>query len=166
MEYFSYQTNIDSFLKIMESWYGTPYMHGKAVKGRGVDCTLLIGECLKEAKILTEVKHVFYPEDWVAHTLHQFLLESLYNHWINYVADGFQFAEYKYTSSFEFMFGDIIVLKMSGREWLCTHAVIYLGNNQVVQSIQNREVGPMQFGSFYTKRIYNIFRIEKRDVWE
>ena len=70
----------ERFLIICEDWYGTPYSHMQKAKRRGVDCTLFIAECLREAGFISKVEYDYYPRDWHIHTNEEIVLNNIKNH--------------------------------------------------------------------------------------
>jgi len=49
------------------SWIGTPYHHGAAVKGHGVDCARILAEVFHEAGLVEKIEPGFYTRDWHLH---------------------------------------------------------------------------------------------------
>lgn len=160
MNYFDDVKNIKALSEIIDSWKGTPYKHLESIKGRGVDCTLFIGNCLKELGILSEVKYDYCPSDWYVHSHDQFLVDKFHEHWDNYLLPELECVEYPYEKNFELVYGDILIFTMMPKSPVKNHASIFTGCNKMVQSTQGRNVGEIQLGNFFKKRLTDIFRIE------
>lgn len=160
MNYFSKTENIEKFQLILNSWKGTPYQHLKAVKGRGADCTLFIGHSLLEANILTNLKYKYYAKDWFYQSHNQFLTQMFHKHWQESMAEGLKCVEYKYTEVSDLVFGDILTFNLQEGSPITNHAAVYVGDGEMLQSINYRVVGTIKFGNYFKNRISSFFRVE------
>lgn len=59
------------------SWIGTPYHHGQAVKGVGVDCAQLLVTVFQMLRLVDVPRIEFYAEDWFLHERRERLVEIL-----------------------------------------------------------------------------------------
>ncbi len=50
-----------------ESWRGTPFEHKTMIKGRGVDCIMLLAACFADAGVLPFIDPRPYPRQWFKH---------------------------------------------------------------------------------------------------
>jgi hypothetical protein len=61
-----------------ESWLDTPFEHATLIKGRGVDCIMLLVACFRAAGILAEVFDPRpYPRTWFVHRNDEIYLAGL-----------------------------------------------------------------------------------------
>lgn len=61
----------------IESWVGTPFLHGASVKGVGVDCVHLVAELMKFAGVVESYEFGYYPLDWSQHHDRSLLIENI-----------------------------------------------------------------------------------------
>lgn len=65
-----------------QTWLGTPYHHQGRVKGKGVDCGMLLCEVYQAVGLIPFIDPRPYPSDW---HLHQ--MEQKYLAWVSEYAD-------------------------------------------------------------------------------
>jgi cell wall-associated NlpC family hydrolase len=154
----------NNFLAIVKSWEGTPYRHLTMVKGGGADCALFIGACWLEAGILKELTYDYHARDWHIHTKNEYVIDSLFKHFSNQAAPGFEIK--RMSKRVQKIRGDLLTFATTP-QGVGNHASIYLGqnNNMMVHSIHNRGVSYFPFKGFFEKKLTSIFRIEKVVKW-
>ena len=158
-DYFSNPIHRHDLERVIDSWRETPYMHGKAVKGRGVDCSLLIGECFKEIGVIKKIKHDYYPQNWYLFSRVQFLIDSLIDNWTDNFCDGISIKHYEYSKDIELVYGDILVFCLMKNSPVKTHLGFYTGDDTMVHSIQKRNVSSIQLGNYFINKLTDIFRV-------
>ena len=62
---------------LAKQWLGTPFHHGAAVMGSGVDCAHLAASVYEEAGVLQHGKIGYYSPDWFLHEDAERLLERV-----------------------------------------------------------------------------------------
>lgn len=67
-------------LKEAHRWLNTPYHHGAAVHGAGVDCLMLLCCVYSAAGVVPWVDPRPYPTDWMLHRSEEMYLLGLGNH--------------------------------------------------------------------------------------
>lgn len=60
-------TQREAVVVAARSWLGTPYHHHARVKGKGVDCGMLIIAAFYEAGLIADIDPGFYTHDWHMH---------------------------------------------------------------------------------------------------
>jgi cell wall-associated NlpC family hydrolase len=50
-----------------EAWLGTPFEHATMIKGRGVDCIMILAACFSDAGVVPFVDPRPYPRQWFMH---------------------------------------------------------------------------------------------------
>lgn len=144
----------------LQSWIGTPYFRRVAVKGRGIDCTLLIGECLKECGVLLKINPTeFFPADWYKSTKSQFLIETVKSNFDTNLKEGLSYEYMEYKNDTKLIYGDVLAFNFSRDSEVISHTAFYTDNNTMTHSIVDREVCRIQLGHFLGKRMTYIFRI-------
>ncbi len=150
--YFRLKKRREKFIKIVESWIGTPYHHMWHTKGRGADCSLFIAECLKEQGILKEViVKDYYPTDWQLNGQH--LLE----HTIENVKLEKELQIIELKSNNNLMFGDIMVFTFVSTG-IPHHSAIYTGDNIIVQ-VGKGGVTKTLYDNRWQKHLVSVYRI-------
>ena len=153
-----------SSLRILESWLGTPYRHGTMVRGRGTDCTLLVGAWLLELGILTSVRHDYYAKDWYDHVTSDWLVESLFEHFASSCWPGLSIVEVAAPTEH----GDILGFATRRRD-VTSHAGILLFASDgrapayMIHCTQGRGVHRYEFGDCWSRRIRHAFRVMVED---
>jgi len=160
ISYFEDKKNVERCIKIINSWIGTPYHHLKSIKGGGVDCSLLIGYIMKELGILTEVKFNWFPSDWFIHTKYQKMVFGFFDNWKDCMVENYQCSVYNFRFIDELIFGDILLFKLQKNSSILNHSGLYIGNKQVVHSINERSVGIIPLGTFLKNRLDSFYRVE------
>lgn len=62
----------------IQSWIGTPFLHGAKVKRVGVDCVHLVAELMKFAGVIDSYKFGYYGLDWSQHQDESLLLKQIH----------------------------------------------------------------------------------------
>lgn len=153
----------EKYLKILLSWKGTPYRHLVAKKGRGVDCTLLVGAALKELGVLRKVEFEHYPRGWHMSTDREWVLESFYHHIINHLRKKYT-ADWKYEKIPEedFIFGDVITFATTAMK-VSNHCGIWLAERRAFfNSIGPRGCCELTYGSYWDKRQTGVLRVMEK----
>jgi cell wall-associated NlpC family hydrolase len=162
--YFANDKIWNNFLTIVKSWLGTPYRHLTMVKGGGADCALFIGACWLEAGILKELTYDYHARDWHIHTKDERVIESLFKHFANHAAPGFEVK--RMSKRVQKIRGDLLTFATTP-QGIGNHASIYLGkvylgkNDMMVHSIDSRGVSYFQFKGFFERKFIGLFRIIK-----
>lgn len=151
------------YLDIMMSWQGTPYRHLVCSKGRGADCTLLVGACLKELGVLKKVEHDYYPRNWHMNTTREWVVESFYHHIKNHLNKQWALI-WKTCSPGEikkekFLFGDVLTFATTKMK-VSNHCGIWLNDGlKFFNSINVRGCCVLTYGSFWERRLTGVLRI-------
>ena len=157
---FKNNKNWGKLLAIIESWQGTPYRHLIMVKGRGADCTLFIGACLKEYGIIKEVEYDYYPRDWYVTTKDDLVLNSFFDHWMNKRNERYDIIQL--SKKAKKMRGDILAFT-TNKDRITNHASIYMGrmNRGVMMchSINGRGVSYFPYGKYWEGKLVGLYRI-------
>lgn len=147
------------------SWVGTPYRHLKMVKGRGADCTLFIGAVFKAIGILTDIKYDYYPRDWHIHKPSEFVIEQLHRHFREFSVPGIDIIKIGTRENEDFLRGDVLCFSLS-TTGVTNHATIWFGyfsetreRNQMFNSINDRGVCRLTYGSWWRPKLTTIFRV-------
>jgi len=149
----------EQLLAALNSWMGTPYRHLWMRKGRGVDCSLLLGAVLQELGIIRSVKHGNYPQDWYLHRGgNEHVLNGFKEHIASEMCAGYTIIDV--AASAVAMRGDMLsfcTIKQTGES---NHAGILMEpTDTFVHSIFQRGVSRMQYGRWWKERITHIYRI-------
>lgn len=155
--YFEDDRAWERFLRIIDSWEGTPYKHLGMTKGREADCTLFIGGCLIEAGILLRVEHDYYPRDWHVHTSQELILESFERHFRNHLAHGFTIAEVDAHAEGLYR-GDVLVFS-TVKTLVSNHAGIFLGDGRFANAINGRGFCYLKLRQGWIDQMTHSFRI-------
>jgi len=163
--YFNDDDAWEKYQKEVISWENTPYRHLTMVKGRGADCTLFIGAQWLALGILTKVKFDYYPKDWHKHDPTEFVIEQMWWHWKNFSAPGFEIMKIDTREEQDFLRGDILCFALS-TTGVTNHAAIWFGywpptreKRQMYNSINDRGVCRLTYGSFWRDKLTYIFRV-------
>lgn len=88
------------FIKIAESWLGTPWKHFQRIKGGGVDCAWYVLEVAKQAGMVDKaVMLEWYPQDWAQHNADSGVIKVLKDYAVQVPIDNIRTADvlvYKY----------------------------------------------------------------------
>jgi len=71
--------SIPEFIRVLDSWLGTPFRHWASVKNRGADCVGFVIGVLIEARWIApgRIRIPHYPADWHLHSEKSLILEAL-----------------------------------------------------------------------------------------
>jgi cell wall-associated NlpC family hydrolase len=147
--------------QIARSWLGTPYKHITCVKGRGADCTLFIGACWVEGKILRTMEYYYYPKEWYIHATKDTIVESLYRHFEKHASSGFGIAQYKPEET-ELMRGDLLTFAIHSPRQITNHAAMYMGDEKVIHASPSKGVVLVPFSHYLKPKVTNIFRVMRQ----
>ena len=111
---------------IARSWVGTPFHHGAAIKGVGVDCARLLIEILAEAGVWESWCPDEYAPDWFLHSGRERYVEGLR-----------PLAE---SVPPPWEIGDVLTYTYGRR---VSHAAIYIGNGLIVHAQSGMSVAIM-----------------------
>ncbi len=108
------------------TWLGTPHMNGAKVKGKGVDCGMLLIGALEGAGLVgkDEIKIIPYSNEWHLHRS-----EEWFKGYIEKYCDKITFDEMQE--------GDFLLYQY-GR--CCSHGGIYVGNDMVIHAVVGQGV--------------------------
>lgn len=114
-------------LKIVEaakSWLGTPHINNAKVKGKGIDCGMLLLASTEDAGLIEKgsVKVKPYSNEWHLHRSEEWFL--------SYVQEHCDKVE-------EMQPGDFLLYQY-GR--CISHGAVYIGNDTVIHAMVNRGV--------------------------
>lgn len=165
--YFENDDNWARMWEEMESWRGTPYRHLTMAKGRGADCTLFIGGVWKACGVLDDVTYDYYPKDWHEHTEEELVLESIFRHYQDHCREGLEVKRFGPLDESELIRGDLITFNYPGRHiFVSHHAALWIGTifetrqrKIMINSIEQKGVIHMQYGTFWKNRLTNVFRV-------
>lgn len=103
----------------VESWIGTPWIHGQCLKGVGVDCVRFVSAIGRASGWVPADYHVpVYNQDWALHNTYSMLEAEIQKFLIR-------------TTSNDFRVGDILLF-VYGK--CASHAGIYIGDDMMVHS--------------------------------
>jgi len=156
ISYFADGKTWTRYKKILFSWIGTPYRHLTMVKGRGADCTLFIAAVLIEAKVMSRIEYDYYPKDWHIHTTEEKVLDGFFRHMTTGCFPGFTFA--RLDTGHPKHRGDILTFSTTSTG-VSNHAGVYLGDDKMIHSIEQRGVSVIPCGNFFTNKMTGIFRL-------
>lgn len=151
MDYFRLKERQVKFLSIVEGWIGTPYHHMWNTKNRGVDCSLLIAECLKEQGILISIiVKDYYPTDWHINSNDSLLVKTVEN------------AKFIKGITIEkvedkLVFGDILLFTFVSTR-VPHHSAIYIGDNTIVQAGKDK-VCKTDLDRRWLSHLISVYRI-------
>lgn len=108
------------------SWIGTPHINGAKVKGKGVDCGMLLIGCLEDSELLkkNELYIEPYSNEWHLHHSDEWFK--------NYVEQCCREVPYS-----DLQVGDFLLYQF-GR--CCSHGAVYIGDNTVIHSVVDEGV--------------------------
>lgn len=151
---------IKKYRRILKSWNGTPYKHLVCHKGRGADCTLLVGASLKELGVLRKVEHEYYPRGWHMSTTKEWVLESFYHHIKNHLRNGFGlWWRHQHVEEEDFIFGDVITFATTAMK-VSNHCGIWLDKRKAFyNSIHQRGCCELTYGGWWDKRQTGVLRV-------
>lgn len=154
-----------AYYEELMSWVGTPYRHLKMTKGRGADCTLFIGSTWLAVGILTKIEFDYYPRDFYYHCKGELVLDSLHRHFNQYSGEGFCIKKIEIKK--DFMRGDALTFATATD--ITNHAAVWLPynpvtneRNKMINSINDRGVCELQYGSWWADRLTSVFRIMRK----
>lgn len=140
-------------VQIARSWIGTPYKHQAAVRGVGCDCLGLVRGIYKEFYGELPIR----PEDippysnaWGEATNDEIMLNA-----------ASEYLEYRGGKSVLLMLGDVLVLRMRRRS-IAKHAVVYVGNDRIVHSMEGCVVSEVNLIPSWKKKIAGVFCFKPR----
>jgi len=140
------------------SWIGTPYRHNTMVKGRGADCSLFLGACLKNAGILSDIVYDYYPKDWFSTADRDMIVDNLYTHFADHAAPGFAIRQLPPTAPV--IRGDFLAFATCAtRPSISNHAGVLIQRARMAHCAPGRGVQVFQFGDCWSRRLRHVFRI-------
>ena len=154
--FFADEDEWNKFASVTRSWLGTPFRHCVATKGRGVDCSLLVGSIYKELGIIRHLNYHYYHSDWYVNGANDLILAYMEKHIRNYLADGFQVVNVTQP----LYRGDVLTLRIAHNQ-LDNHAVVYMGGGMIIHAMSFGKVVEIPFPKTWAARIGNVFRIYK-----
>lgn len=144
------------FVAVARSWIGTPFRHCVAAKGRGVDCSLLVGSILNELGIITHLNYTYYHADWYVNGANDLIIEYMEAHIRKYLTSGVVAAKVEGP----LYRGDILTLQIAHNQ-LNNHAVIYMGDGAILHAMSFGSVVEIAFPRTWAARVGTIFRLHK-----
>lgn len=176
--FFENNRNFNELLFELKEWEGTPHKHLTMVKGRGADCTLFIGGVWLSLSIVSKIEYDYYPRDWYMHEENrnsEFVLDSFMKHCREHLAEGFAvdtlaFNQNKGDNPQSYLKrGDIVTFNMFSDVGVESshHAAVWVGDidgkgNRMFHSIKHNGVIESQFGSYWSRKVTNIFRLMEK----
>lgn len=155
--YFENQQNWQKVKEELLSWLGTPYKHMTCVKGRGVDCNLFIGGCLKNLGILKDLNYDYYPTDWFLHNKEEIILEYVKKH-RQLLNENFDFIEINFPQE-NLIYGDYLGFSILNPNNTVNHSGILLDNNTFIHASINRGVIIEEFTDYWKRHLKKVFRL-------
>jgi cell wall-associated NlpC family hydrolase len=153
--YFYDDNNWRRCIMELSTWNGTPYRHMWNKKGRGADCTLFLATVLQEIGVLKNISYDYYPKDWHIHTNTELIRNKIASHLKSNSVDGIEMVE-SINKDF-FVRGDLISFSTTKKN-LTNHVAMWIGNNRMYNSINNRGVCKIKYGSWWMKRFKSLLR--------
>lgn len=134
----------EKIIKETESWLGTPWMHGQALKGVGADCVRFI---VAVAKNLDWIPQNYLPppynQDWALHNEISILEQEL--------------QKFGHKVEPPYIVGDIITF-IYGK--CASHAGIYVGDNQMIHSYRWHGVAKAAI-AHYADKFHSAWRVNR-----
>ena len=142
---------MNDIVKEAYTWLDTPHINGAKVKGKGVDCGMLLIGCMEGAGIIEEnaIKIPPYSNEWHLH--HS---EEWFKHYVEQYCDLVT----------EMQEGDFLLYQY-GR--CCSHGAIYMGNGIVCHAVVDKgvilsNIDDVQFlDSKGKSRLRGIYRVRR-----
>lgn len=153
---FADDTEWERFATVARSWIGTPFRHCVAAKGRGVDCSLLVGSILNELGIVTHLNYTYYHADWYVNGANDLIIAYMEKHIQNHLAPGLSAAR----AEGPLLRGDVLTLQIAHNQ-LNNHAVIYMGDGMILHAMSFGSVVEVTFPKTWATRIGTVFRLYK-----
>lgn len=156
MKIFFSSDQFEIFEKELRSWINTPYWRNEGIKGRGADCSLFIACVLKEIGILERIiKPEYLPKDWQTHGTEDLFFENFQAH-KKFLRPGLIVEEVVQP----FQPGDWLLFSTSIRR-LLNHSAIYLGNNEIIHSIESKGVVIENLSKWqkHLRKVYRLFEV-------
>lgn len=147
-------TDGEKIAKAAAAWLGTPHINGAKVKGRGVDCGMLLIGCVEDAGLLKKdsVQIEPYSNEWHLHHSEEWFL--------SYVQ--------KYCDEVEDIQPGDFLLYQFGR--CISHGAVYAGKGRVIHAYIDRGVvmtdlsDVMFFDAKGRSRLRGIYRFNRKKV--
>lgn len=147
-------TDGEKIAKAAAAWLGTPHINGAKIKGRGVDCGMLLIGCVEDAELLKKdsVQIESYSNEWHLHHSEEWFL--------SYVQ--------KYCDEVETMQPGDFLLYQFGR--CISHGAVYVGKGRAIHAYIDRGVVMTDLSDvmFYDakgrSRLRGIYRFNKKKV--
>ena len=161
MDVFESEKEWNNFLDICMSWSGTPYKHMERSKGRGVDCTLFLGESLVEAEFLSGIEFEYYPRDWHMHSTTEVVLDYMFKHFSKFLNKDYIF--YK-IDPLKKRRGDFLTFSTTPMN-VSNHVGVLLDDNVFIHCINKRGVIISKLTDFFKlhatweEGITNVYRL-------
>ena len=107
-------------------WLGTPHINGAKVKGKGVDCGMLLIACTEDAGLLKKdsIKVPTYSPEWHLHHSEEWMKSYLEKYCEKVTEEELQQGDF--------------LLYQYGR--CCSHAGVYVGANAVIHALIDQGV--------------------------
>ena len=140
----------------VRSWLGTPFRHAMNAKGRGVDCSLLVGSIMLQLGYISHLDYSYYSSDWYLQSDNELILNYMHTHVVKYLRTDLRVIE----EQLPLFRGDIVTLRLH-RPDINNHTVIYMGDNRIIHAMSFGKVEDIPFSTSWQKRIGTIFRIKK-----
>ena len=160
-KYFENEINYKHFLRVVNSWIGTPYRHLTMVKGRGVDCALFLGAIMKGSGIIDQVVYDYYPRCWHIHTDTEYVLEGIERHIKENLKEGLDVERYN-LGEVELFRGDILTFSLTNNNNISNHSAYYLEGNEMVHSLERIGVHKVGMMNYFLERLTNVFRLMEK----
>ena len=132
----------DEIIRQAESWVGTPWIHGQALKRVGTDCVGLVIQTGKELGWVPQnYKPPGYNQDWALHNEVSVLEKEV--------------AKFASKASEPFAVGDVILF-VYGK--CASHAGFYIGKGNMIHAYQRRGVikSPVRH---YMNKFHSVWRV-------
>ena len=146
----------EKFRDETRSWVSTPFRHALNTKGRGVDCSLLVGSIMLELGYISYLDYSYYSADWYLQSGNELILNYMHAHVVRYLRNDLRVIE----EQLPLLRGDIVTLRLH-RPDINNHTVIYMGEGRMVHAMSFNNVEEVPFSTSWQKRIGVVFRINK-----
>jgi cell wall-associated NlpC family hydrolase len=147
--------------QVLRSWLGTPYRHKQCTKGYGTDCTLFIGDSLKECGILRKVDTPkYYPKDWFnSCSWGNLMAQQMEHNFKHNCRGGITYEVFFEEETPEPIAGDICLFSMRPGTGIANHGCVLLSMSTMIHVSQRSNVRLSPYGSTWRNMQTITFRL-------